>query len=88
LVYVLEITLFSPTEYHQYKLLPFSVAVQKEEAIYSYMNFNKEFIFSDPLRQHYGKMTSNELTGCPKCYIFIDSGVARSGPETSSPPPP
>jgi hypothetical protein len=63
LVYVLEIPLFSPNEYHLYKLLPFPVSVQKESS-YGYINFNKEFIFSDVLRQHYGKMTSNELLSC------------------------
>jgi hypothetical protein len=65
LVYVLEIPLFSPTEYNLYTLLPFPVKVRKkEEVTYGYVNLNKEFIFSDTLRQHYGKMTSNELSGC------------------------
>jgi hypothetical protein len=64
LVYVLEIPLFSPTEYNLYRLLPFPVKVRKEEVTYGYVNFNKEFIFSDTLRQHYGKMTSNELSAC------------------------
>jgi hypothetical protein len=64
LVYVLEIPLFSPTEYHLYRLLPFPVKVNKEKATYGYVNFNKEFIFSDALRQHYGKMTPNELANC------------------------
>jgi hypothetical protein len=45
-------------------LLPFPVKVRKEEVTYGYANFNKEFIFSDTLRQHYGKMTSKELSGC------------------------
>jgi hypothetical protein len=64
LVYVLEIPLFSPIIYHLYKLLPFPVAVQKEESTYSYINFNKEFIISDSMRQHYGKMTTKDITGC------------------------
>jgi hypothetical protein len=64
LVYVLEIPLFSPTTYHLYKLLPLPVAVHEEESKYSYIGFNKEFIISDSLRQHYGKMTANEITGC------------------------
>jgi hypothetical protein len=64
LVYVLEIPLLSSTTYNLYKMLPFPVAVSKEESTYSYIGFNKELIFSDPLRQHYGKMTINELTGC------------------------
>jgi hypothetical protein len=64
LVYVLEIPLFSSTEYHLYKMLPFPVSVDKRKSSYGYVSFNKEFIFSDALRQHYGKMTANELTGC------------------------
>jgi hypothetical protein len=64
LVYVLEIPLFSPTTYQLYKLLPFPVVVKKQEITYGYINFNKEFIFSDSLRQRFGKMTTNELTGC------------------------
>jgi hypothetical protein len=63
LIYVLEILLFSPIEYHLYMLLPFAVVV-KQEFIYSYIGFNKEIIFSDPFRQHFGKMTMNELTSC------------------------
>jgi hypothetical protein len=34
LVYVLEIPLFSPTEYHLYKMLPFPVAVHEEKVTY------------------------------------------------------
>jgi hypothetical protein len=72
-VYILEIPLLSPTEYHLYKLLPFPVAVKEKEATYSYTDFNKEFIFSDPLRQHFVKMSSNELSGCfqPNEFMFI-----------------
>jgi hypothetical protein len=36
LIYILEIPLFSPTEYRLYKLLPFPVGVRQEEATYSY----------------------------------------------------
>jgi hypothetical protein len=64
LVYIPEISLFSATEYHWYKVLPFPVKVNKKKATYGYINFNKEFIFSDSVKQHYGKMTINELTGC------------------------
>jgi hypothetical protein len=64
LVYVLEIPLLSSTTYQLYKLIPFPVLVKQEESTYSYIVSSKELIFSDPLRQHYGKMTSNELTGC------------------------
>lgn len=73
LVYILKITLLSPTVYHLYKLLPFPVAVQEEEHTYSYIGFNKEFMFSDPLRQHYGKMTATELIRCfqPNEFVHI-----------------
>lgn len=73
LVCILEIPLFSPTIYQSYKLLPFPIAVQQEESTSSYISFNKEFIFSDPLRQHYGKMTTNELTGFfqPNEFIYV-----------------
>jgi hypothetical protein len=73
LVCILDIPLFSPTEYHLYKLLPFPVAVRQQEATYSYIDFNKEFIFSDPLRQHFGKMSTNELTGCfqPNEFMYV-----------------
>jgi hypothetical protein len=63
LVYMLEIPLFSPTQYHLYKLLPFPVKLQQQGLTCSYIGFNKKFIFSDSLRQHYGKLTANELTG-------------------------
>jgi hypothetical protein len=39
------------------------VAIQQKGLTYSYVGFTKKFIFSDPLRQHYGKLTANELTG-------------------------
>jgi hypothetical protein len=64
LVYILEIPVFSPTVYQLYKLLPFPVVIKQEELTYGYIDFNKKLIFSDPLRQHYRKMTTNELTGC------------------------
>jgi hypothetical protein len=64
LLYVIEIPLFSPVEYHLYKVFPFPSIVKQEESTYSYMNFNKEFMFSDSLRRHYGKMSTNELTAC------------------------
>jgi hypothetical protein len=64
LVYVLEIPLFSQAGYHLYKVFPFPVEVHEKGAMYGYVNFNKELIFSDSLRQHYGKMTVNELTSC------------------------
>jgi hypothetical protein len=64
LIYISEIPLFSPTVYQLYKLLPYSVCMKREEATCGYIDFNKERMFSDPLRQHFGKMSMNELTGC------------------------
>jgi hypothetical protein len=64
LVYVLEIPLFFPTEYHLYKVLPFPVEVNEKESMYSYVKFNKKIIFSGSMRQHYSKMAMNELTSC------------------------
>jgi hypothetical protein len=79
LVYILEIPLFSPTVYQLHKLLPFPVAVKQGESTYSYVNFNKGFIFSDYLRQHFGKMTTNELTGCfqPNEFMYVCMYVCR-----------
>jgi hypothetical protein len=41
LVYILEIPLFSPTEYQLYKMLPFPVIAKQKELTYSYIGFNK-----------------------------------------------
>ena len=57
LVYILEIPLLSPTQYHLYTNLPFTI---KREDMYAFINSNEEYIFSDALRQHYGKITTNE----------------------------
>jgi hypothetical protein len=47
--------------------------MSKEESTYTCINCNKEIIFIDPLRQHYGKMSSNELNGCiqPNEYLHV-----------------
>jgi hypothetical protein len=73
LVYILEIPLFSPTIYQLYKLLPFPVIVKQKEISCGYINFNKEFMFSDSLRQRFGKITTNELTGCfqPNEFTYV-----------------
>jgi hypothetical protein len=73
LVYILESPLFSPTTYQLYKLLPFLVKMKQDESTYSYINLNKEFIFSDSVRKHYGKMSTNELTGCfqPNEFTYV-----------------
>jgi hypothetical protein len=71
LVYILEIPLFSPMNYQLYKMLPFPTAVKVEEPTYTYVHYNKEYIFSDPLRQHFGKMTINELMECFKPNEFM-----------------
>lgn len=39
-------------------------SITKEKSTYNFTNCNKELIFTDSLRQHYGKMSINELTGC------------------------
>jgi hypothetical protein len=67
----MEIPLFSPTVYELYKIVPFPVIIRKEESTYGYIGFNKDVIFSDPLRQHYGKMTANELTKCFQPYELV-----------------
>jgi hypothetical protein len=51
--YIFKIPLFSPTEYHGYKVLPLPVTFQQKDLTYSYIGFNKEFIFSVALRQHW-----------------------------------
>jgi hypothetical protein len=73
LVYVLEIPLIFPTEYHLYKLIPFPVVVNKEEATYGYINLNKELISSDSLQRHYGKRNINELMKCfqPRQMVYL-----------------
>jgi hypothetical protein len=63
----------SPQQYRLYKLLRFPLSVHKGKATYGYVNLNKEFILSDSLRQHYGKMTTNELTNCfqPNQIVYV-----------------
>jgi hypothetical protein len=46
-------------------MLPFPATV-KDVSTLSYINCNKEFIFSDSLRQHYGKMSTKESATCYK----------------------
>jgi hypothetical protein len=60
-------------------MLPFPTNVKKKESTYSYIHFNKEFIFSDSLRQHFGKMSTNELTGCfhPNEFMYVCMYVCR-----------
>jgi hypothetical protein len=47
--------------------------VDEQEYTYSYIAFNNEFVFGDPLRQRYGKMTTNDLTGCcqPNEFLYV-----------------
>ena len=67
---ILEIPLLSPTHYHLYRNTPFPV---RRDNIYVFINSEEEYIFSDSLRQHFGKLTSNELTRCfqPNELLFI-----------------
>jgi hypothetical protein len=73
LIYVLEIPLISPTLYQLYKVLPLPIALSRKNSTYAYVNFNKELIFNDPLRQHYGKMSANELSECfhPNEFYYV-----------------
>jgi hypothetical protein len=59
--------------YQLYKVLPLPIALSRKNSTYAYVNFNKELIFSDPLRQHYGKMSANELSGCfhPNEFYYV-----------------
>ena len=61
LVYVLDVPLLTPTIYHLYKMMPFPTENSNQ---YAFVNPSKDLIFSDSLRQHFGKMTLNELTSC------------------------
>ena len=61
LVYVLEIPLLSSTNYQLYKVLPFPV---RQDRNYVFISSNKEYIFCDSVRQHYGKLSMSELAGC------------------------
>jgi hypothetical protein len=63
LVYILKMPLFSPTQHHLYKLLPFPITFEKIDSTYTYIGY-KELFFSDALRQHYETKTANELTEC------------------------
>jgi hypothetical protein len=64
LVYILDIPLFLSTQYKLYKVLPFPVKIDDQTSTYSYLESTKEFIFIDDLNQHFGKMTTSELTNC------------------------
>jgi hypothetical protein len=61
LVYVLDIPLLFPTLYHLYKVLPYPIPRQD---IFVFINPAKEYIFVDAIQKQFGKMTTNELTGC------------------------
>jgi hypothetical protein len=61
LVYVLDIPLLSSTLFHLYKVLPYSII---RHDIFIFIHPVKEYIFVDSLKKQYGKMSTNELTGC------------------------
>jgi hypothetical protein len=71
LVYILQIPLLQSTPYQSYKLQPFPF--QQQETVFAYIEATKEFIFTDTMRQKYGKMSYSELQACfmpsELCYV-------------------
>jgi hypothetical protein len=61
LVYVLDISLLSPTLFYLYKILPFP---RSKQDVFVFVHSLKEYIFVDALKKQYGKISTNELTGC------------------------
>ncbi|PSN40805.1 hypothetical protein C0J52_21980, partial [Blattella germanica] len=68
LVYIVQVPLLFPTQYQLYKILPFPVHAEEShvEAVYMYTSSKRDYIFSDPLRQKFGKLTFSELQSCSK----------------------
>ena len=64
LVYVLQVPLLQSMSYHLYKLQPFPMKQQDE--IFVYIETMKDFIFTDAMRQKYGKLSHPELQTCFK----------------------
>ena len=62
LVYILQIPLLQSTPYQLYKLQPFPI--QQQEKVFTYIEVTKEFIFTDTMRQKYGKLSYAELQAC------------------------
>jgi hypothetical protein len=62
LVYILQIPLLQSTPYQLYKLQPFPI--QQQEKVFTYIKATKEFIFTNTIRQKYGKLSYSELQAC------------------------
>jgi len=62
LVYILQIPSLQSTPYQLYKLQPFPV--KQQERVFAYIEATKEFIFTDTMRQKYGKLSYSELQAC------------------------
>lgn len=61
LVYVLDIPLLSSTLFHLYKVLSYPIP---RHDVFVFVHPVKEYIFVDSLKRQFGKMSTNELTGC------------------------
>jgi len=62
LVYILQIPLLQSTSYQLYKLQPFPM--RQYERVFAYIEATKEYIFTDTMRQKYGKLSYSELQAC------------------------
>ena len=62
LVYILQIPVLQSTPYQLYKLQPFPI--QQQEKVFAYIEVAKELIFTDTVRQKYGKLRCSELQAC------------------------
>jgi hypothetical protein len=62
LVYILQVPLLQSISYHLYKLQPFPM--KQQDKVFVYIETMKDFIFTDAMRQKYGKMSYPELQAC------------------------
>ena len=62
LVHVLQVPLLQSTSHHLYKLQPFPM--KQQDKVFVYIETMKDFIFTDAMRQKYGKMSYPELQAC------------------------
>lgn len=63
LVYVIKIPLLNENRFELYKSIPFPVLMNVNLTA-AFISTQKEYIFSDSLRQHYGKIDSSDLAKC------------------------
>ena len=59
---MLQIPLLQPVSYQLYKLQPFPI--KQQDKIFVYIETMKDFIFTDAMRQKYGKLSYPELQTC------------------------